>query len=174
VHLVLVKNQDGSFRALPVADGEHFARLAAREERRRKPAAVSVTLAQEQAFLSIKDELVRTAERRSALELDLARERADRYCEDCLLEGREALDKAREAWAAARRPVTSHTHPAERARARAHSDKLERDYRKRLASVRNEEERRYAAKDRSLADLAQKAKVTERRSLVASAYFWLS
>ena len=58
--------------------------------------------------------------------------------------------------------------------ARAHAERLEREYRKKLASLRNEEEKRYAAKDRQIADLAHKAKVTEKRSLIASAYFWLA
>jgi hypothetical protein len=50
---------------------------------------------------------------------------------------------------------------------------MERDYRKKLASLRNDEETRYGLKDRHLALLAQKAKVTERRTLIGSAYFWL-
>jgi hypothetical protein len=40
--------------------------------------------------------------------------------------------------------------------------------------VRNEEETRYSLKDRNLSALTQRAKVSEQRSLVASAYFWLS
>jgi hypothetical protein len=70
--------------------------------------------------------------------------------------------------------VYSHEDPSERVKARAHAERLEREYRKKLASLRNEEEKRYAAKDRQIADLANKAKVTEKRSLIASAYFWLS
>jgi hypothetical protein len=70
--------------------------------------------------------------------------------------------------------VLSSEDPAERVKARANADRLEREYRKKLASLRNEEEKRYAAKDRQITDLIQKAKVTEKRSLVASAYFWLS
>ncbi|ADO73242.1 SNF2-related protein [Stigmatella aurantiaca] len=174
VHLVLVKDRDGGFRALPLADGAHFVKLAAKQEKRRQPEAVSVTLVQEQALLAAKDELLRAAERRNALELDLAKERADRYAEDCLLESREALEHTREQWTEARKQVLLAEDPSERVKARAHADRLERDYRRRLASVRNEEEKRYASKDRSLADLAQKSKVTEKRSLIASAYFWLS
>ncbi len=174
VHLVLVREKDGGFRALPVADGAHFVKLAAKMEKRRQPEAVSVSLLQEQALLAAKDELLRAAERRNARELDRARDRADRYAEDCLLESREAVEHAREQWAEARKAVLASEDPAERVKARATADRLEREYRKKLASLRNEEEKRYAAKDRQIADLVQKAKVTEKRSLIASAYFWLS
>ncbi len=174
VHLVLVRGRDGGYRALPVADGAHFVKLAARPEKLRQPEPVSVTLVQEQALLAAKDELLRAAERRNALELDLARERADRFAEDCLLESREALEHARELWQEARKAVLAADEPAERVKARAHADRLEREYRRKLASLRNEEEKRYAAKDRQIADLVQKAKVSEKRSLIASAYFWLS
>jgi hypothetical protein len=149
-------------------------KLAAKPEKRRQPEAVSVTLVQEQALLAAKDELLRAADRRNALELDLAKERADRFAEDCLLESREALEHAREQWVEARKAVLAAEEPAERTKARAHADRLEREYRRKLASLRNEEEKRYAAKDRQIAELANKAKVTEKRSLIASAYFWLS
>ena len=48
------------------------------------------------------------------------------------------------------------------------------DKRRKLGSLRNEEETRYSLKDRHFAALAQKTKVTEKRSLIASAYFWLT
>jgi hypothetical protein len=129
---------------------------------------------QEQALMAAKEEILRAAERRNALELDLSRERVDRYAEDCLMESRELVEKTRLVWLEARRLVCAQEDPAQRVQTRAHAERLEREYRKRLASLRNEEEKRYAAKDRQIADLAQKAKVTEKRSLIASAYFWLS
>ncbi|WP_141593633.1 MULTISPECIES: SNF2-related protein [unclassified Myxococcus] len=172
-HLVLVRDRDG-FRALPMADGAHFVKLAAKPERRRQPAPVSVQLMQEQALMAAKDEIVRAAERRNALELDKAKERADRYVEDCLMESREAVEAARQTWTEARKQVGLAEDIADKAKARAHSDRMEREYRRKLSSLRNEEEKRYASKDRQLADLANKAKVTEKRALIASAYFWLS
>ena len=175
VHLVLVLERDGKgFRVLPLADSEHFVKLVAKEERRRQPAPVSVQLMQEQALMAAKEEIIRAAERRNALELDMARERADRYAEDCLLESREQVERAREAWQEARKVVCAQEDPAERVKARGHAERLEREYRKKLASLRNEEEKRYAAKDRQVADLANKSKVTDKRTLIASAYFWLS
>ncbi|MFY2557758.1 SNF2-related protein [Corallococcus terminator] len=174
VHLVLVKDREGNFRALPLQDGAHFVKLVAKEEKRRQPAPVSVQLMQEQSLVTAKDEIVRAAERRNALELDKAKERADRYVEDCLMESREAVEAARQQWIDARKQVSSVEDIAERAKARANSDRMEREYRRKLSSLRNEEEKRYAAKDRQLAELANKAKVNEKRSLIASAYFWLS
>jgi hypothetical protein len=172
VHLILVKNGE-TYRALPLEDADHFAHLPAEEETTRRPAPVSVSVAQEQALQAIREELVRAAERKSAAELDVQRERADRYAEDCLLESREALEKARREWEAARKAVLATDEPHERAKARAHAERLEREYRKKLASLRNDEETRYALKDRNAALLAQRAKATERRTLLGSAYFWL-
>ncbi|HEY8206471.1 MAG TPA: SNF2-related protein [Myxococcaceae bacterium] len=172
LHLVLVRDGD-AFRALPVQDGELFFRLPARDEPLRQPQPVSVTAAQERALAQAREELVRTAERRSTLELDRQRERADRYAEDCLLEPREAVERVRAEWEAARHAVTEQDEPADRVKARAFAERLERDYRRRLQSLRMEEEKRYAQKDRGLAQLAQQAKVVEKRALIASAYFWL-
>jgi superfamily II DNA/RNA helicase len=173
LHLVLVREGD-SFRALPLADAAHFAKLSAEEERRRRPAPVSVSVAHEQAWVLAREELIRGAERRGQVELDRIRERADRYAEDCLLEAREAVEKARTHWESARRAVVAASEPTLRVKARAQAERLEREYRKKLASLRNEEETRYALKDRNLAALQQKAKVVDRRALIGSAYFWLA
>ena len=173
VHLVLLREKDGTFRALPLSDGDHFMRLSAKVETRRRPEPVSVTLVQEKALMAAKEEILREAERRTQHELDLARDRSDRFCEDCLLESREKVDRARAQWTAARTEILAQEEPTERIRARAQADKLEREYRRKLASLRNEEEKRYAAKDRSLSDLRAKARVEEKRALVASSYFWL-
>lgn len=173
LHLVLL-HENGQFRALPIDDAEHFARLNASVENRRKPPAVSVSLFHEAALISAKDELLRLAERREALELDAARERADRYAEDCLLEVRSNVEKAREAWEAARRELALATEQSERLKARTQVERLEREYRKRLSACRSAEEQRYSEKDRNLTALANKARVTTQRTMVASSYFWLS
>lgn len=173
VHIVLLKDGEG-FRALPLADAEHFARLPMQEEARKRPAGISVTLAQEAAVQAARDELIRQAERKGALEVDVSRERADRFAEDCLLRSRKDVKDAREKWMAGRKEVAKTTDPSERLKARANLDRLEREYRKKLSSLHNEEETRYSLKDRNLSMLVQKAKVTEKRALIASAYFWLS
>jgi superfamily II DNA/RNA helicase len=172
VHLVLLREGD-TFRLLPPKDAEHFSKLPAEEELQRRPPPLSMSLFQEQALQSVRDELLRAAERRSLIEQDCQRERAERYAEDCLLEARQGVERARREWETARKAVLKEEEPTERVKARAHAERLEREYRKKLASLRNEEETRYALKDRNAQLLSQKAKVTERRSLVASAYFWL-
>jgi hypothetical protein len=63
--------------------------------------------------------------------------------------------------------------PKERVPLRAAAERAEREYRKKLEALRLAEQQRYADKDRTVAALAAKAKVSLGRSLVASAYFWL-
>src|SRR5215831_5540179 len=121
-----------------------------------------------------RETFLRDAERRTQLERDRLREQADRYAEDCLLELREAVARSRAAWEEARTRLAGLEDPTERARARAAIERAERDHRRRLAALRNEEETRYALKDRALAELAARAKVVDRRALVGTAYLWLS
>ncbi|MGQ0507522.1 MAG: SNF2-related protein [Myxococcaceae bacterium] len=173
VHLILLKDGD-KYRALPLNDADHFPKLPATEEASKRPAPQSVTLFHEQAWTVARDELIRGAERANALELDTAKDRADRYAEDCLMHPRAAVDQVRKDWEVARRNVLSLSDPAERPKARAAADRLEREYRKKLIALRADEEARYSQKDRSLAALVQKAKVVDRRALVTSAYFWLA
>ena len=127
----------------------------------------------EQTLLAAKDELVRAAERASALELDAARERNDRFAEDCLFTPRQHVDRARAEWEQARAEVMAIEDPSERVKARANAERAEREYRKKLQALRVNEEQRYAEKDRTMTALAQKAKVVAGRTLVASAYFWV-
>jgi superfamily II DNA or RNA helicase len=173
LHLVLVK-QGEDFHALPLVDADAVARMPAREGQLGSPAAVSVTLAQERALDAARAELVRESERRSARALDAARERADRYAEDCLLEARQAVEKARQAWSVARTQLHPLEEPTERARARSQAERAERDYRRALAALHQEEDARYAAKDRELAELAARARVQESRTAVGTAYFWIA
>src|SRR6218665_3537204 len=73
LHLVLMLERDGKgFRALPLADGEHFMKLVGEEERRLRPPPVSVSLMQEQALMAAKDEGLRAPERRNPPEFDLS------------------------------------------------------------------------------------------------------
>jgi superfamily II DNA or RNA helicase len=172
VHLVLTKYGEG-WRIVPFTDTDMFTRITAAEETTRKPASVSVALQHEQALIAARDELVRLAERRNALELDAARDRADRFAEDCLFSPRQQVDRARAEWETARQAVVAIEDPSERVKARALSERLEREYRKKLQACRQAEEGKYQEKDRTIAALAQKAKVVANRSLVASAYFWI-
>ncbi len=167
LHLVLTRDGDG-WKALPAAEGEALMKAPAFESATVHAPAVSVSAAQEAALAVARDEVVKVAERRAALELDAVRERGDRYAEDVLVTPRRKVETAREEWEEARKAVPG---AAERIKARAHAERLERQYRKALQTLRMEEEQRYAEKDRAFAAMAQKAKVALGRTLVASAYF---
>jgi superfamily II DNA or RNA helicase len=173
LHLMLLRQGDG-FLALPLSDAEALARLPATEGQPRPPGALSVTAAQEQALEAARAELGREAERRSARALDAARERADRYAEDCLLLSREAVEKARTEWTAARSRLLPVDEPTERARARGESERAERAYRRALAALHREEEARYAAKDKELVELVNRARVQDSRAALGTAYFWVA
>ena len=173
VHLVLLKHGE-SFRALPVAEGELFSRVTAREETVRKPSAVSVSLQHEAALIAARDEIIRSFERKNAIELDASKDRADRFGEDTLLTPRQHVERARGEWEAGRSVVLGIDDPSNRVKARANAERLEREYRRKLQQLRQAEEQRYAEKDRTLAALSLKAKVTTTRALVASAYFFVT
>ena len=172
LHLVLLRDR-GGFRVLPLEDGELLARVPAREGPPGAPAAVSVAADQERALSAAREALLREAERRSQAELDRQREQSHRYAEDCLLEHREAADQARAAWEEARAHLATLEEPTERARGRAMAERAEREYRRKLAVLRREEETRYALKDKALAALGERARVGDRRALAGTAYFWL-
>ncbi len=172
LHLMLVKQPEG-FVALPLADADLLAHLPASEGKRGALPAISVTAAQESAFDAARAELLREAERRSARALDVARERADSYAEDCLLQTRETLEKARAAWGEARARLRPLDEPTERARVRSEAERAERAYRRALAALHKEEEARYSAKDRELQQLSTRARVQDSRAALGTAYFWI-
>ena len=158
---------------VPWGDAEVLPRAIAREENVRTPPPNTPTLEHEKALMAVKDELTRIAERRNMLELDAAKDRADRFAEDCLFSPRQQVDRAHGEWESARKLVIDIEDPTERMKARSTAERLEREYRRKLQQLRNAEDARYAEKDRTLAALAQKAKVVTNRSLVASSYFWI-
>lgn len=172
VHVALVRYGEG-FRLVPMLNAALLPRVSARDEPARRPPGLSASLLHEQAIVAAKDDLQRAAERQGMLELDDAKDRADRFAEDSLFTPRQHLERARGVWEEARVGVLSVTDPAERAKARASAERLEREYRRRLQQLRQAEEQRYTEKDRTLAALSQKAKVVVQRALVATAYFWV-
>ena len=173
VHLILVRDGD-QFRALPRRDSALFLKLPAQEEPTRRPGGISMANPHEQALAAIREEILAEAEQRSSKELDLARERADRYTEDCLFEARRLVERARTRWEAVRQTLNGEVDLAQRLKARSQLEKAEREYRRKLTALREQEQTGYTEKDRALAELSERAKVTERRTLVASAYFWVS
>ncbi|MBL8936518.1 MAG: ATP-dependent helicase, partial [Archangium sp.] len=172
VHLLLYKHGE-SFRVVPWADGEGMARAQAKEISGRTQSVNSPTLVHEQAIMAAKDEITRIYEKKSVLEFDATRDRADRFAEDSLFSPRQQVDRARAEWEEARLAVLAIEDPAERVKPRATAERLEREYRRKLQQLRQAEDTRYAEKDRTLAAQAQKAKVVTNRTLVASTYFWV-
>jgi len=158
VHVVLVQEGDG-WRALPLAEGEALMKAPAIEAAV-VPPAVSVAAAQEAALNAARDEVQKRHERKIAVDLDEARERGDRFAEDCLVAPRRKVEAARAEWEEARRTKD-----------RVAIERTDRAYRKALSTLRAEEEQRYQEKDRALAALMQRSKVTVGRTLIASACF---
>ncbi len=169
VHIVCTKYGEG-FRVVNWQDSELMMKAQARESDE-QPAANLPTLEHEKTLIAVRDELTRIAERRNMLELDAARDRADRFAEDCLFSPRQQVDRARAEWEEARKAVQALEDPTERIKARATSERLEREYRRKLTQLRQAEDSRYAEKDRTLAALALKAKVVVNRTLVATSWF---
>ncbi|MFO0597574.1 MAG: SNF2-related protein [Myxococcaceae bacterium] len=169
VHIVCTKYGEG-FRVVPWQDAELLVKANAREESL-LPSPNLPTLEHEKALMAVKDELTRQAERKNMLELDAARDRADRFAEDCLFSPRQQVDRARAEWEEARQVIQTLEDPTERIKARATSERLEREYRRKLTALRQAEDSRYAEKDRTLAALATRAKVVTNRTLVATAWF---
>ena len=172
VHIVCTKYGE-SFRVVPWGDADVLPKATAREDNTRTPPPNLPTLEHEKALMAAKDELTRVAERRNMLELDAAKDRADRFAEDCLFSPRQQVERARGEWEDARKLVIDIEDPTERVKARATAERLEREYRRKLTQLRQAEDAKYAEKDRTLAALALKAKVVTNRSLVASSYFWI-
>jgi superfamily II DNA or RNA helicase len=170
---VLMQRFGESYRVVNFEEAAALAKAAAHDESLRKPSSVSPTLQHEQTILSIRDELVRRAERKNALELDSSRDRSDRFAEDCLFTPRQQVERARSEWESARKAVVALEDFAERLKSRASADRLEREYRRKLQQLRSTEEQKYAEKDRTMAALTQKSKVVATRSLVTSCYFWV-
>ncbi|MBX7100812.1 MAG: DEAD/DEAH box helicase [Myxococcaceae bacterium] len=173
VHLVLVRHGEG-FKVLPADEAARLVEAQAKEVADRRPPSVSMALEQEKALVALRESVQVQAERSGALELDAARERADRYAEDCLLAPRAGVEKAKAAWETARQALPGIAEPPERMKARAACERLERDYRRKLKELRALEDQKYAEKDRTIAELTARAKVVVGRSLIASAYFWVS
>jgi hypothetical protein len=171
VHLVLVK--DGArFEPLSAESADLFLAIPAREEERRRPEGVAIATAQERALAEQRRALVHEAERASERELDLARERWDRFAEDCISVPAAKVNKARDGWEAARRALSA-TPPEEAPARRAAALRAEREYRRTLAAWRAEEAARFSERDAELARLGEQAKVKDRRTLIASAYWWI-
>ena len=172
VHLVLVREGHG-FRALPLADAARFAQADAREECVRRAPAIPVSEIQEAALGALREEVLAEVNEAAAQELDRERERASRHAEDCLVRPRLEVDRARQSWVVARQELAASDDPGLRPRLRSGLERTDREYRKRLLQLREEEEARYTERGRVIDGLRLTAQAHEQRSLVAAAYcFW--
>ncbi len=172
VHVVLLRDGD-RFRSLSVTDGEAISRLSGKEPKGRSPAFISVAQAQEEALERARVEVLAVAQEELLGEQDGAREKAMRYAEDCLMASRDAVERARKKWEEARQALLAERDPAQRVRDRANMERADREYRKRMQAMRQDEDKRYADLDRTLTMLAVRSKITANRTLIESAYFWL-
>ncbi len=172
VHLALLRD-GSSYRPLPLADAEALARLTGKEARGRAPAVIPVSSAQEAALANARDEVASQVQAIIDAESDHVREKAMRYAEDCLLAPREALEKARVKWEEARKALIAEEDATQKVRARGVLDRADREYRRRMSQLRQEEDKRYGDLDRTLTMLAVKGKVNVNRTLIATAYVWL-
>ena len=172
VHLVLVREGE-RFRALSLRDGERLAQLEARDELRRRAPAIPVSEIQEAALSALREELLGQVNLTALRELDRERERAYRYAEDCLVAPRAEVEKARAAWVNARRQLDSCDDEALRPKLRSALERADRAYRQKLLTLRGDEEARYTEREKVLTDLLKRAQVEEKRTLIATGYFFM-
>ncbi|HEY0840703.1 MAG TPA: ATP-dependent helicase, partial [Vulgatibacter sp.] len=174
VHLVLVR-EGGVYRALDLEEGALFVEIPARTTMRQPAGATtSVGTWQESALARAQAAVKLEVEARRGVAADKARERWDRFTEECLDKPRKRIADAKAAWEAARKALLGAPDDRERARLRRARDSAEREYRRGLDQLRLEEQRRFGDKERAIADVARKAAVGEvRRTLLATAYWFL-
>ncbi|HSN92998.1 MAG TPA: SNF2-related protein [Anaeromyxobacteraceae bacterium] len=170
VHLVLWS--DGTtFHALSPEEAELFAGLPAEESRAGpRGGSAALGLAHEEALAALQARLHAGARERSEAAFDEARERWDRSAEDALAGPRAAAQEARSAWARARGALHERSDLPLRDR-RVLLERAERAFRRRLEDLRALEARRYAERDRAVAELRRRAHPKEARALVATAWW---
>jgi ERCC4-related helicase len=170
-HLVLVKD-GGRFRPLSLETAALLVDVPAEEESRRRPESIGVAAVQERALAEISRHFTQDLSRGSERALDRVREKLDRFAEDCLLPLEQKMARTRAVWEAARQALRL-APEAEVTSARAAAVRAEKEHRRALAALRSEEQTRVAERDELLAKAAERHRVRETRSLVASAYWWL-
>jgi superfamily II DNA or RNA helicase len=173
VHVVLVREGD-TFKPLPLHDAARFARLGAKEEPLRRAPAIPVATLQEGAVDALRVAMLGEVNERNQKDLDKERERAFRYCEDCLHSARGDVDAVRAKWTEARHALDHLDNEALRPKVRQVLERADRDYQKKLHFLRTEEERLYSEREKQLGELTKKAAVEERRMLIATAYCFLT
>jgi superfamily II DNA or RNA helicase len=168
-HLVLWSDGE-RFRALSSGEAATFASLPAEESGGPGGSPAPVGAAHEEALAGLQARFAAGARERSDASFDELRERWDRWAEDALAAPRAAAEEARAAWTRARGALHQPGPLPSRDR-RALLDRAERAWRRRLEDLRALEARRYAERDRAVAELRRRADPEVGRSLLATAYW---
>lgn len=175
-HVVLVR-EPGGYRALELETSALLPEVPARETPLRPGGGgtgSSVSAAQDAAVERAQAQIKAGLDGRRAAQVDRARERWDRFTEEALAAPRRRVEDARARWEAARKAVLAAKDGAETGSLRRARDAAEREYHRGLEQLRLEEQRRYADKERALAEVLRKAGLGEiRRQLIGSAYWFM-
>ena len=175
VHVVLVR-EGNVFRSLDPETSALFVEVPARETVKRpvnEATGPTLTAARDSALMKAQLAVKAEVEARRGAAADRARERWDRFTEECLEKPRRRVADAKAKWDAARKLLLGCQDDRERARLRRDRDAAEREYKRQLDQLRLEEQRRMGDKDRALIDVQKKATVGEvKRHLIATSYWF--
>lgn len=174
VHVVLVR-EGNVFRSLDPELASLFVEIPARETVRRPATEVAgptLTSAREAALMKAQLAVKAEVEARRGAAADRARERWDRFTEECLDKPRRRVADAKKKWEAARKQLLACTDDRERVKLRRERDSVEREYKRRLDQLRLEEQRRIGDKERALVEVQKKAAIGEIRRLPIATSYW--
>jgi len=174
VHVVLVR-EGNAFRSLDPELAQLFVEIPARETVRRpesEPGGPTLTSAREAALMKAQLAVKAEVEARRGAAADRARERWDRFTEECLEKPRRRVAEARRRWEAVRKQLLASQDDKERVRLRRERDAAEREYKRQLDQLRLEEQRRMGDKERALIDVQKKAAIGEVRRFPIATSYW--
>ncbi|WP_373046295.1 SNF2-related protein [Vulgatibacter sp.] len=175
VHVVLVR-EGNVFRSLDPETSALFVGIPARETVKRpanETTGPTLTSAKESALLKAQMAVKAEADARRGVAADRARERWDRFTEECLDKPRRRLADVKAKWEAARKLLLNCQDDKERLKLRRDRDAAEREYKRQIDQLRLEEQRRIGDKERALIDVQKKATVGEvKRQLIATSYWF--
>ena len=174
VHVVLVR-EGNAFRSLDPETGALFVEVPARETVKRpatEPSGPMLNSARESALLRAQMAVKAEVEARRGAAADRARERWDRFTEECLEKPRRRVDEAKAKWEALRKQLLASQDDKERLKLRRDRDAAEREYKRQLDQLRLEEQRRIGDKERALIDVQKKASIGEVKRVQIAASYW--
>src|SRR5690606_24666648 len=137
-----------------------------------EPGGPTLTSAREAALMKAQLAVKAEVEARRGAAADRARERWDRFTEECLEKPRRRVAEARRRWEAVRKQLLASQDDKERVRLRRERDAAEREYKRQLDQLRLEEQRRMGDKERALIDVQKKAAIGEVRRFPIAPSYW--